>query len=39
MRKIIILLCVGIMGFGLAACGKRGELLPPPGYDGPEKGK
>ena len=33
MRKTVIILCMGILCFGLVACGKRGDLLPPPGYE------
>ncbi|WP_417624613.1 LPS translocon maturation chaperone LptM [Paremcibacter congregatus] len=35
MQKIIALICLGIVCLGLAGCGKRGDLLPPPGYEKP----
>ncbi|VAX03294.1 hypothetical protein MNBD_ALPHA03-1549 [hydrothermal vent metagenome] len=33
MRKIIMVFCAGLICLGLASCGKRGDLLPPPGYE------
>jgi predicted small lipoprotein YifL len=37
MQKTILLVCVALLSLGLASCGKRGALLPPPGYETPEK--
>lgn len=33
MQKTLLILYVSILCFGLASCGKRGDLLPPPGYE------
>lgn len=33
MRKLVIILCMGALCLGVASCGKRGDLLPPPGYE------
>lgn len=33
MHKVMIILCMSILCLGLASCGKRGDLLPPPGYE------
>ncbi len=32
MRILIIILYLGLI-LGLTSCGKRGDLLPPPGYE------
>lgn len=33
MRHTIIILSLMALVFGLSSCGKRGDLLPPPGYE------
>ena len=33
MQKLMIILMMGTLCLGVASCGKRGDLLPPPGYE------
>ena len=33
MRKLGLILCMGMMCLGTVSCGKRGDLLPPAGYE------
>ncbi len=37
MRKSVIILVIGLICLGVASCGKRGDLLPPPGYEKPAR--
>ncbi len=32
MRKTLTILFMGVMALGLAACGKKGDVNPPPSY-------
>jgi len=37
MKNIISILIIALMGLGLMSCGKRGDLLPPEGYQAPKE--
>ena len=37
MKGFIQLVMIGFLCFGVLSCGKRGDLLPPAGYEAPQE--